>query len=159
MAQNQNANRCLSSSYPWLAAMLVGAVCQFCTCSFDLQEPSPRGRAIQQLFVASSTQQLSLYVLNLVVMAVLLPQNMLKVVPLLVGLFIFGRWASNGSGSGSGCSLSTRGLICFAVKTNSQYKKRQNTNKDITKSDRLQAHLKPQLLKTTQKNTKKNNKK
>lgn len=71
--------------------MLVGAACQFCTCSFDLQESSPRGRAIQQLFVASSTQQLSLYVLNLVVMAVLLPQNMLKVVPLLVGMFIFGR--------------------------------------------------------------------
>lgn len=71
--------------------MLMGAACQFCTASFNLQEPFPRGRALQQLFVTSSLEQLLLYVLNLVVMAVLLPQDELKLVPILVAMFIFGR--------------------------------------------------------------------
>ena len=71
--------------------MLMGAACQFCTASFRLQEPFPRGRAIQQQFVTASLEQLLLYVLNLVVMAALLPQDQLKLVPILVAMFIFGR--------------------------------------------------------------------
>lgn len=74
-----------------VAAMLTGAVSQFCTASFSLQGPHPRGRAIQQLFISASSQQLLLYVLNLVVMAALLPQDQLKVVPVLVAVFILGR--------------------------------------------------------------------
>lgn len=74
-----------------LAAMLMSAACQFCTGSFNLQESSPRGRAVQQLFVTASLQQLLLYVLNLVVMAALLPQDQLKLVPILVAMFILGR--------------------------------------------------------------------
>lgn len=71
--------------------MLMGATCQFCTGSFSLQEPFPRRRAVQQLFVTASLEQLLLYVLNLVVMAALLPQDQLKLVPMLVAMFIFGR--------------------------------------------------------------------
>lgn len=71
--------------------MLVGAACQFCTGSFNLQESFPRGRAVQQLFVTSSLELLFLYVLNLVVMAALLPQDQLKLVPILVAMFILGR--------------------------------------------------------------------
>lgn len=74
-----------------LAAMLMSAACQFCTGSLNLQESSPRGWAVQQLFVTASLQQLLLYVLNLVVMAALLPQDQLKLVPILVAMFILGR--------------------------------------------------------------------
>lgn len=71
--------------------MLTGAACQFCTGSFSLQESFPRRRAAQQLFVTASLEQLLLYVLNLVVMATLLPQDQLKLVPILTAMFIFGR--------------------------------------------------------------------
>lgn len=71
--------------------MLMGAACQFCTASFSLQPGPPAGRTLQQLFVTASLQQLVLYVLNLVVMAALLPQEQLKLVPILVTMFVFGR--------------------------------------------------------------------
>lgn len=71
--------------------MLMGAACQFCNGSFDLRESFPRRGAVQQLFVTTSLEQLLLYVLNLVVMAALLPQDQLKLVPILVIMFIFGR--------------------------------------------------------------------
>lgn len=71
--------------------MLMGAACQFCNGSFDLWESFPRRGAVQQLFVTTSLEQLLLYVLNLVVMAALLPQDQLKLVPILVIMFIFGR--------------------------------------------------------------------
>lgn len=73
------------------AAMLLGAACQFCTASFGLQESFPSRRAVQRLFVTASLEQFLLYVLNLVVMAALLPQDQLKLVPILVAVFIFGR--------------------------------------------------------------------
>lgn len=73
----------------------MGAACQFCTASFSLHQASPADRALQQLFVTATLQQLVLYVLNLVVMAALLPQDQLKLVPILVTIFIFGRWGSN----------------------------------------------------------------
>lgn len=73
------------------AAMLMGAVCQFCTASFSLHRMPPPVQMLQQLFVTATLQQLLLYVLNLVVMAVLLPQDQLKLVPILVTMFIFGR--------------------------------------------------------------------
>lgn len=71
--------------------MLMGAACQFCTGSLSLQESSSRGQAVQQLFVTASLQQLLLYVLNLVVLAALVPRDQLKLVPILVAMFIFGR--------------------------------------------------------------------
>ncbi|XP_034567044.1 transmembrane protein 79-like [Notolabrus celidotus] len=101
---------CVVAAVPILLAMLMAAVCQFCTASFDLTEPIPRRRAIQQLFVTGSSEQLLLYVLNLVVMATLLPQDQLKLVPILVAMFVIGRlvywvslnmcssWRSFGSG-------------------------------------------------------------
>ncbi|MED6272531.1 hypothetical protein CHARACLAT_031358 [Characodon lateralis] len=71
--------------------MLMGAACQLCSGSLSLQESTPRRHILQQLFVTSSLEQLLLYVLNLVVMANLLPQEQLKLVPILVVMFIIGR--------------------------------------------------------------------
>lgn len=71
--------------------MLVGAGCQFCSGSLDLQESSPRRQTPQQLFITSTLEQLLLYVLNLVVMAALLPEEQLKLVPILAVMFVFGR--------------------------------------------------------------------
>uniref|UniRef100_A0A3Q1GN53 Transmembrane protein 79-like n=1 Tax=Acanthochromis polyacanthus TaxID=80966 RepID=A0A3Q1GN53_9TELE len=104
---------CVVAAVPILLAMLVGAACQFCTASFNLQEPIPRRKALQQHFVTSSLEQLLLYVLNLVVMAALLPQDQLKLVPILVAMFIFGRlvyWVSlnmcsSWRGFGSGLTI------------------------------------------------------
>lgn len=93
--KDQNPNLRLMSSLapppPFFTVMLLGAVCQFCTGSLDLQEATPRGRSVQRLFVTASLQLLFLYVLNLVVMAALLPQDQLKLVPMLVAMFILGR--------------------------------------------------------------------
>ncbi|XP_076009474.1 uncharacterized protein LOC143002945 [Genypterus blacodes] len=104
---------CVVAAVPILLVMLVGAACQFCTGSFNLLESFPRRRAIQQLFVTASSEQLLLYVLNLVVMAALLPQDQLKVVPIMVAVFILGRivyWVSLNScsswrGFGSGLTV------------------------------------------------------
>ncbi|XP_059197480.1 transmembrane protein 79-like [Centropristis striata] len=105
---------CVVAAVPILLAMLLGAACQFCTASFSLlQESTPRRSAVQQLFVKASLEQLLLYVLNLVVMATLLPQDQLKLVPILVAMFIFGRlvyWVSlnvcsSWRGFGSGLTL------------------------------------------------------
>lgn len=88
---------CVVAAIPILLAMLLGATCQFCSGSFSMQESSPRRWIVQQLFVTASSQHLLLYIINLVVMAALLPQDQLKLVPILVGLFIIGRllyWAS-----------------------------------------------------------------
>lgn len=99
MAQIQDANWLIALLS--LAAMLMGAACQFCTASFDLQPAFPSRRAAQQLFVTASLEQLLLYVLNLVVMAILLPQDQLKLVPILVAMFVFARWGMKERGSSS----------------------------------------------------------
>lgn len=90
MAWIQDAKTDLLLFYP-LTAMLMGAACQFCTASFVLQGTFPRKRAVHQLFVTASLEQLLLYALNLVVLATLLPQHHLKLVPILVAMFIFAR--------------------------------------------------------------------
>ncbi|KAM9386290.1 uncharacterized protein KZ484_007834 [Pholidichthys leucotaenia] len=104
---------CMVAAVPILLAMLMGAACQFCSGSLSLQDASPRRPALQQVFVTSSLEQLLLYVLNLVVMAALLPQDQLKLVPILVTMFIFGRlvyWVtlntcSSWRGFGSGLTV------------------------------------------------------
>ncbi|KAM9848317.1 uncharacterized protein ACBR49_007676 [Aulostomus maculatus] len=104
---------CAVAAIPILLAMLLNAACQFCTGSLNLQEPFPRRRAAQQLFVTASLELLLLYVLNLVVMAALLPQDELKLVPILVAVFILGRliyWlslnvCSSWRGFGSGLTV------------------------------------------------------
>lgn len=93
MAEIQDVN--WLTAFPSLAVMLMGAACQFCTGSLSLQESSSRGQAVQQLFVTASLQQLLLYVLNLIVLAALVPRDQLKLVPILVAMFIFGRWGLN----------------------------------------------------------------
>ncbi|XP_068175995.1 uncharacterized protein [Antennarius striatus] len=88
---------CVVATVPILLAMLMDAAWQFCTGSLHLQEVSSRGQAVQKLFVSASLEQLLLYVLNLVVMAALLPQEQLKLVPILVAMFVLGRlvyWVS-----------------------------------------------------------------
>ncbi|KAM7409638.1 hypothetical protein PAMA_001229 [Pampus argenteus] len=104
---------CVVAAIPILLAMLMGAACQFCSGSINLQESFPRRQAVQQLFVTASLEQLLLYVLNLVVMAALLPQEWLKLVPILVAMFILGRivyWVSlnvcsSWRGFGSGLTI------------------------------------------------------
>ncbi|XP_068175998.1 uncharacterized protein [Antennarius striatus] len=89
--QASDQGRCCCQS------MLMDAAWQFCTGSLHLQEVSSRGQAVQKLFVSASLEQLLLYVLNLVVMAALLPQEQLKLVPILVAMFVLGRlvyWVS-----------------------------------------------------------------
>lgn len=88
---------CGIAALPILLAMIVGAACQFCSGSFDLHEPFPRKRAVQQLFVTASLEQLVLYVLNLVILASLVPDHLLNLVPIVVIMFILGRlvyWVS-----------------------------------------------------------------
>uniref|UniRef100_A0A1A8J865 Transmembrane protein 79a n=2 Tax=Nothobranchius TaxID=28779 RepID=A0A1A8J865_NOTKU len=120
---------CAVAALPIVLAMLVGAVCQFCTGSFNQEEPFLRRRTPQQLFVTSSLEQLLLYILNLMVMAALLPQDQLKLVPILVVMFIFGRlvyWLSLNTctswrGFGSGLTvfplLATIALNLFLMYT------------------------------------------
>ncbi|XP_068446104.1 transmembrane protein 79-like [Clinocottus analis] len=120
---------CVVAGVPVLLAMLVGAACQFCTASFSLRDSSPKRRAVHQRFVAASSEQLLLYVLNLVVLAALLPQDQLKLVPILVAMFIFGRlvyWislnaCSSWRGFGSGLTvfplLATVALNLFLMYT------------------------------------------
>nr|XP_057929177.1 transmembrane protein 79-like isoform X2 [Doryrhamphus excisus]XP_057929178.1 transmembrane protein 79-like isoform X2 [Doryrhamphus excisus] len=88
---------CVVAALPVLLAMLAGAACRFCSASFSWKESPPGRHTVQQLFVTASLELLFLYVLNLVVMATLLPQHELKLVPILVAMFILGRliyWAS-----------------------------------------------------------------
>ncbi|KAJ8408331.1 hypothetical protein AAFF_G00257450 [Aldrovandia affinis] len=82
---------CAVAAVPILLAMLTGAVCRFCTASLEPVQPFPRGPVLLQLFVTSSLEQLSLYTLNLVVMATFLSQDQLKAVPILAGVFVGGR--------------------------------------------------------------------
>nr|XP_006640015.1 PREDICTED: transmembrane protein 79-like [Lepisosteus oculatus]XP_015221102.1 PREDICTED: transmembrane protein 79-like [Lepisosteus oculatus] len=105
---------CVVAAVPLLLAVLTGAVSRLCTsASLDPLEPCPRGPALQQRFVAGSVEQLALYALNLVVMATFLPQEQLRVVPILAGLFVVGRLAywmclhmcSSGRGFGSGLTV------------------------------------------------------
>ncbi|XP_071395845.1 transmembrane protein 79-like [Centroberyx affinis] len=104
---------CVVAAVPILLAMLVGAVCQFCAGSLDPVQPFPRSRALQQLFVTASLELFLLYVLNLLVLAALLPQEQLKVVPVLVAVFVLGRlvyWlslsvCSSWRGFGSGLTV------------------------------------------------------
>ncbi|KAM4738999.1 uncharacterized protein FYW61_003630 [Anableps anableps] len=107
---------CAVAALPMVLAMLMGAACQLFSGSLGLQESTPRRHALQRLFVTSSLEQLLLYVLNLVVMAALLPQEQLKLVPILVVMFVVGRlvfWfslntCSSWRGFGSG-------LTCFPL--------------------------------------------
>ncbi|XP_015249384.1 PREDICTED: transmembrane protein 79-like [Cyprinodon variegatus] len=104
---------CTVAALPVVLAMLIGALCQFCSGSLSLQESTPRRHTLQQLFVTSSLEQLLLYLLNLVTMATLLNQEQLKLVPILVFMFIIGRlvfWfslntCSSWRGFGSGLSF------------------------------------------------------
>ncbi|XP_061832377.2 uncharacterized protein [Nerophis lumbriciformis] len=112
---------CVVAALPILLAMLSGAACRFCSASFGRQESPPRRHVAQQLFVTASVELLFLYVLNLIVMAALLPQHELKLVPILVAMFILGRliyWASLnmcGSWRGFGSGLTVFPLLAMVA--------------------------------------------
>ncbi|XP_056271205.1 transmembrane protein 79-like [Pseudoliparis swirei] len=111
---------CAAATAPVLLVMLLGAAGQFCSASFDPLE-LPRRRALQQLFVTATAEQLLLYTLNLVVMAALLPPDRMKLVPVLVAMFIFGRlvyWLSLNACSswrGFGSGLTVFPLLAMAA--------------------------------------------
>ncbi|KAG5850840.1 transmembrane protein 79-like isoform X1 [Anguilla anguilla] len=104
---------CAVAAVPILLAMLTTVVSRFCTASLEPVQASPRGSTLQQLFVTASLEQLSLYTLNLVVMASFLAQDQLKAVPILAGVFMGGRlvyWlslhlCSSWRGFGSGLTV------------------------------------------------------
>ncbi|XP_037106012.1 uncharacterized protein LOC119121978 [Syngnathus acus] len=112
---------CVVATVPVVLAMLLGAMCRFCSASFSLHDSPPRRHAIQQLFVTASLQLLFLYVLNLLVMAAFIPQQQLKLVPMLVAMFILGRlvyWASLNACSswrGFGSGLTVFPLMALLV--------------------------------------------
>lgn len=89
---------CAVASVPILLAMLVGALCQFCSGSLELSEAwPPSRRSVQQLFISSSLELLLLYGLNLLIMAALLPNEHLMMVPVMAVMFVLGRlvyWVS-----------------------------------------------------------------
>uniref|UniRef100_A0A3P9J7G2 Transmembrane protein 79a n=1 Tax=Oryzias latipes TaxID=8090 RepID=A0A3P9J7G2_ORYLA len=82
---------CVVASLPILLAMLGGAACQFCSGSLDVPVSLPRRQRLQQLFITASLELLLLYVLNLILIALIVPQEQLKVVPMVVTMFIIGR--------------------------------------------------------------------
>lgn len=104
---------CAVASVPILLAMLVGALCQFCSGSLELADPWPTRRSVQQLFISSSLELLLLYSLNMLIMAALLPQDYLMMVPVMAVMFVLGRlvyWVSMNvcspwRGFGSGLTL------------------------------------------------------
>ncbi|XP_077464078.1 uncharacterized protein LOC144079286 [Stigmatopora argus] len=112
---------CAVATVPVLLAMILGAVCRFCTASFGLQDAPPKRHVIQQLCVTSSLELLFLYTLNLVVLAVLVPEEELKMVPFMVVMFILGRlvyWVSLNvcsSMRGFGSGLTVFPLIALVV--------------------------------------------
>lgn len=113
---------CAVASVPILLAMLVGALCQFCSGSLELADPWPTRRSVQQLFISSSLELLLLYGLNLLIMAALLPQDYLMMVPVMAVMFVLGRlvyWVSLNvcspwRGFGSGLTLFPL-LACVAL--------------------------------------------
>lgn len=104
---------CVVASVPILLAMLVGALCQFCSGSLELADPWPTRRSVHQLFISSSLELLLLYGLNLLIMSALLPQDHLMMVPVMAVMFVLGRlvyWVSLNvcspwRGFGSGLTL------------------------------------------------------
>ncbi|KAJ8277426.1 hypothetical protein GJAV_G00075030 [Gymnothorax javanicus] len=104
---------CTVAAVPILLAMLTGTLSRFCSSSLEPVQESSRCCALQQLFVTASLEQLSLYTLNLIVLASFLAQDQLKAVPILAGVFMGGRlvyWlslyaCSSWRGFGSGLTV------------------------------------------------------
>ncbi|KAK7888949.1 hypothetical protein WMY93_024509 [Mugilogobius chulae] len=87
---------CAVASVPILLAMLVGALCQFCSGSLDFHDSSTR-RSLQQAFISSSLEMLLLYGLNMLILSALLPDQYLMMVPVMAVMFVLGRlvyWVS-----------------------------------------------------------------
>ncbi|KAL2090313.1 hypothetical protein ACEWY4_015001 [Coilia grayii] len=82
---------CAVAAVPILIAMLTTGLCRFCTGSLRPVEDKPSSLALVQVFVIGSVVQLFLYILNLLILATFLPQNQLRVIPILAGVFIGGR--------------------------------------------------------------------
>ncbi|XP_055021232.1 transmembrane protein 79-like [Boleophthalmus pectinirostris] len=88
---------CAVASVPILLAMMVGALCQFCSGSLDLHDPSSTRRSLQQIFISSSLELLLLYGLNMLILCALLPHEHLMMVPVMAVMFVLGRlvyWVS-----------------------------------------------------------------
>ncbi|NWU91787.1 TMM79 protein, partial [Upupa epops] len=87
--------RCAAfATFPIVLGMVMGGIAQLCA---GAQEPLGELRQEVQShhsFVAQSTQLFILYFFNLAVLATFLPQHLLKLVPLLTGLFAISRLLS-----------------------------------------------------------------
>ncbi|NXH18440.1 TMM79 protein, partial [Bucco capensis] len=87
--------RCAAfATFPIVLGLIVSGIPQLCCWA-----PGPPGELQQELhihssYVAQSTQLFILYFFNLAVLATYLPQELLKLIPLLTGLFAISRLVS-----------------------------------------------------------------
>ncbi|XP_060131212.1 transmembrane protein 79-like [Zootoca vivipara] len=91
------ALRCLPvAGLPILLGIVLRAFSALCLDNLGPLGTRSRPALLHQLFVAGSVDQLSVFALNVVVTATFLPQEHLRLIPILVGLFAVGRccyWA------------------------------------------------------------------
>ncbi|XP_039622579.1 uncharacterized protein LOC120537593 [Polypterus senegalus] len=86
---------CVVLTLPVILGLLSSAAATLC--SATTQDSPAQGATLQQVFVSSSSEHLSLYALNLVALATFLEQGQLRAIPILAGLFGISRllyWVS-----------------------------------------------------------------
>ncbi|OCT66616.1 transmembrane protein 79 [Xenopus laevis] len=80
--------RCAAfASFPTILGVIIHGISRLCASSFDPFKPKVREVTIHQRFVKQSTFLFVLYFFNLCVLVTYMPQNYLKLIPLLTCLF------------------------------------------------------------------------
>ncbi|NXY82647.1 TMM79 protein, partial [Alcedo cyanopectus] len=97
------ALRCAAfATVPVVLGMMVVGISRLCSQALEPLAELHREVETHRLYVSQSTQLFVLYFFNLAVLATYLPQELLKLVPLLTGLFAISRlifWLSYAFGS------------------------------------------------------------
>ncbi|XP_053551646.1 transmembrane protein 79 [Bombina bombina] len=76
------------ASFPIVLGVIIQGISRLCTSYFDPFKPKVREVTIHQRFVKQGTFLFVLYIFNLAVLATYLPQDYLKLIPLLICLFV-----------------------------------------------------------------------
>ncbi|XP_043935747.1 transmembrane protein 79 [Protopterus annectens] len=85
------------ATFPIILGIIVYGISRVCSSSIDPFAELKREVELHRLYVADSVQHFVLYFFNLAVLSTFLPQELLKVLPLLTGLFALSRliyWVS-----------------------------------------------------------------
>eukprot|EP00079_Xenopus_tropicalis_P019892 XP_012810128.1 PREDICTED: LOW QUALITY PROTEIN: transmembrane protein 79 [Xenopus tropicalis] len=107
------------ASFPIILGVIIHGISRLCTSSFDPFKPKVREVAIHRRFVKQSTFLYVSYFFNLCVLVTYLPQNNLKLIALLTGLFALSQliyWLSFAVGRsfrGFGYGLAFLPLVCM----------------------------------------------